>query len=112
MIETNRNKKISMFRGNTLAFAIKFRGLQSDLSAAYFTCRNKLKGDTLFQCSIGDGIEKVVGAEELTYRFRVAPEKTEDLDAPATYVYDVTIDVNGDRFTLITGPLSLIERVT
>lgn len=112
MIETNRNKKISMFRGNTLSFAIKFKGLLSDLSGAYFTCRDKLKGDTLFQCSFGDGIEKVDGAEQLTYRFRVAPEKTEDLNAPATYVYDITIDVNSDRFTLMAGPLCLIERVT
>ena len=112
MIETNRNKKISMFRGNTLSFAIRFKGLSSDLTDAYFTCRDKLKGDILFQASLGDGIEKVVGEEELTYRFRISPDKTEDLNAPSIYVYDVTIDVNGDRFTLLSGPLSLIERVT
>lgn len=112
MIETNRNKKISMFRGNTLSFAIKFKGLSSDLTDAYFTCRDKLKGTVLFQSSLGDGIEKVDGEEELTYRFRVSPEKTESLDAPNTYVYDVTIDVNDDRFTLLSGPLTLVERVT
>lgn len=112
MIETNRNKKISMFRGNTLSFAIKFKGLSSDLSGAYFTCRDKLKGEILFQSSLGDGIEKATDETELTYRFRIAPEKTEQLVSPGIYVYDVTIDVNNDRFTLITGPLCLMERVT
>lgn len=110
MLETNKNKKISMFRGDTLSFTLKIKGLEGrELTAAYFTCRDR--NETLiFQKSLGDGITKL-SADPLIYRVRVAPEDTED-QSPGMYKYDTEIHFDSDTYTILAGPLVLLKDET
>lgn len=113
MLETNRNKKISMFRGDTLSFGVGIDGVAvQDLSGAYFTCRKTPTSDIIFQKSIGDGITKVdPGEHVLSYKVRVAPEDTEDVNV-GTYVYDLEIEIGDDVFTILCGPLEILHDIT
>ena len=104
-----KDYNLEMIRGDTLSFAIKLSGLDQDLSSAKFSCKNSLKdSEYVFQKSLSDGITKV---EQGIYRVRVAPEDTENL-AIKSYIYDLEIGVNGDKFTIMRGSLTLIEDVT
>lgn len=102
--EVDRN--IQMIRGDTLAFGIVMDGLDTDISSAYFTVRSK--GVVVFQKSLNNGITK---EDTNTYKVRVAPADTKDLDT-GHYYYDLQIGVNSDIFTVLHGDLELIQDAT
>jgi len=108
-------KDIEFARGDTFPFTLTFEGLGQDLSTCYLTCRveKDRESEMLFQKSLDNGISKVTDIPELedTYRVRIAPEDTNDLDL-GQYYYDVEIGVNHDIYTVLRGKLKLTWEVT
>lgn len=104
---------IKMVRGDTLAFGVLIEGNTQELDTAFFSCKqNKDDDKYLFRKSLDDGISLVkTGEDSITYRVRVAPEDTEDLE-PGNYYYDLEIGLNDDIFTLLNGVLTLEHEVT
>lgn len=106
---TIQDTNLDMIRGDTLAFAVEIEGLDQDLESAYFSCKNSANDETyIFQKSLEDGITKVGTG---TYRVRVAPEDTVNLEAK-TYRYDLQIGLNGDIATVLKGTLKIVEDIT
>lgn len=103
---------ITIVRGNTLAFTFELTGLGQSLSAAYFSCKADLDAAAYaFQKTLGDGIEAGTGTAAGTYSVRVAPEDTASL-TPGRYYYDLTVEANDDRQTLMLGSLILVQGAT
>lgn len=103
-------ENVVMVRGDTMSFGLKVEfdeGVQN-LETAFFTCKSNFDDyDVIFKKSIGDGIE-IAGVDEksVTYRIRIAPNDTKNLD-PGNYYYDFQIGVNYDVFTLRRGILKI-----
>ena len=94
-------------KGDTFSCALIVEGLEQDLEEVLFTCRESLNdnAEVLFQVSLEDGISLVEYDEEndiRKYAIRVAPERTENLQAGA-YYYDEEVQVNNDVFTIMKG---------
>lgn len=63
-----KDTKLTMVRGDTLAFGVEIEGLDQDLATAYFSCKNDPNDDKyVFQKKLNDGISKV---ETGKYRVR------------------------------------------
>ncbi len=104
-----KETKLTMTRGDTLAFAVEIEGLNQDLDTAYFSCKLDPEDDAyIFQKSLTDGITKVSSGK---YRIRVAPEDTEDMDL-GFYYYDFEIGINSDIYTILKGKLEVTYDVT
>lgn len=103
-----KNKNITIVQGDTFAFGVEFQGLDQDLETAFFTCKDIDNETLIFQKSLADGISKV---EDEKYRVRIAPEDT-ITRAPGKYLYDFTIGVNSDNFTLMEGILTVTRSIT
>ena len=102
-------KNITYFRGRTLSFGFVIDGLTADLSTAFFSVKKNVEDEEyVLQKTLGDGIEKF---DDKTYKVRVAPEDTENVD-PGCYVYDLTIGVGNDVYTLMAGVLKLTATAT
>lgn len=101
------SNNIRHVKGDTFSCALVVEDLGQDLDAIAFTCRENINdnAETLFQCTLGDGISLVEYDEHKDirkYAIRVAPEKTENLQA-GTYYYDEEVQVNDDVFTIMKG---------
>ena len=101
---TNNIKHV---KGDTFSCALIVEDLGQDLDEIKFTCKESANDDaeTLFQCSLDDGISLVEYDEEKDirkYAVRVAPEKTKNLQS-GVYYYDEEIKVNSDVFTIMKG---------
>lgn len=106
---------LEMIRGDTLSFAfeVEFDEAPQKLQKADFTCKMSLDDDAnIFRKSIGSGINfaKQDGTK-LYYIVRVAPEDTKDLET-GMYYYDLSIELNGDVFTILDGALKIEGDVT
>lgn len=106
---------LEMIRGDTFSFAfeVEFDEAPQKLQKADFTCKMNLDDDAnIFRKSIGSGISfaKQDGTK-LYYIVRVAPEDTKDLEA-GLYYYDLSIEMNGDVFTILNGALKIEGDVT
>ena len=100
---------LAMIRGDTYAFGVEIEGLDQDLDTAYFSCKKRAGDENyVFQKTLDDGISKV---ETGTYRVRVAPADTKDIE-PGAYRYDLQIGVNGDIYTVLKGELNVTEDIT
>lgn len=102
---------ISMVRGDTLAFNFEVQGVTDsvDLDGASFTVKSdKNDIDTVFQLSLGDGIESLGDG---VYSVRARPDLTADLE-PNTYYYDLLIVIGYDKFTIMNGKLIIKKGVT
>lgn len=103
---------MKMVRGDTLSFGIEYSfdgETQQDLQECHFSCKKNADDENYaFQKSLGDGISKVSNGK---YRIRIAPEDTENLEV-GNYLYDLEIGLNGDKFTLLKGILTLEEDIT
>lgn len=110
-----RIENVELTRGDTLAFGVRvaFDEAPQELDSAFFTIRTE--DGVVVQKSLGDGIWlDSQGAEEIEgktyecmyYKVRVAPRDTEDLPL-GDYNYDFEINLNSDRFTLLSGRLRL-----
>lgn len=104
-VTTRQN--LQMYRGDTMSFAVSISGLDQDLDTAFFTCKDR-SGNVVFQKSLGDGITKESTG---VYRVRVAPSDTESV-ACGKYLYDLQIEANEDKFTVMKGVLQIDQDVT
>ena len=104
-----------MIRGDTFSFAfeVEFDEAPQKLEKADFTCKMNFDDDAnIFRKSLGSGITfaKQDGTK-LYYIVRVAPEDTKNTEA-GLYYYDLSIELNGDVFTILNGSLKIGEDVT
>lgn len=108
-------KKISIVRGDTLAFNFEVEVKSGDdyvpataLTSAYFTVKQNAGGSAVLQKSYGSGISKV---KDGLFAVRVAPSDTYNLNV-GTYVYDLEITVGTDTYTILEGEFELRQDVT
>lgn len=106
---------LEMIRGDTFSFAfeVEFDEDPQKLEKADFTCKaNFDDNDALFHKELEKGINfsKQEG-NKLYYIVRAAPEDTKNLEA-GMYYYDLSIELNGDVFTILNGSLKIEEDVT
>ena len=114
-MRTNFNmadENITMTKGDTLSFNVILKdqnGNAVSVDSAYFTCRKTFDSNPTFQKSLGSGISQSGGI--LTVR--IAPSDTSGSGVYAgNYMYDFQIGLNGDKFTLMKGVLSIEAEVT
>lgn len=107
------NENLRMVRGDTFSFTIEIDGLTSDLTSAYFSCKNNKDNSTYtFQKSLGDGIQKVFETDNSkSYQVTIEPEDTNEIDA-GNYYYDLQLEIDGDVFTPLIGVLNIIMDIT
>ena len=106
---------LEMIMGDTLSFAfeVEFDEAPQKLEKADFTCKENFDDDdVVFHKELEKGINfsKQDGAK-LYYIVRVAPDDTENLEA-GMYYYDLSIELNGDVFTILNGSLKIESDVT
>ena len=100
---------LTVTRGDSIAFGFEIQNMEGDLTNAFFSVKeNKDSVGILFQKSFGDGITKI---NSTTYRVRVAPEDTIDLEL-GNYYYDLVVNANGDIYTLLKGVMTIEFDVT
>lgn len=100
---------ITMVKGDTMEFTVRFDGLEEDLTAAVFTVRTAPTASAaILTKTLGSGITKV---ETGYYDVRVAPADTASV-AAGTYVYDLQVTVGSDVYTIIMGDLNILQDVT
>lgn len=106
---------LEMIRGDTLSFAfeVEFDEAPQKLEKADFSCKVNLDDDeALFHKELGNGIDfSKQDGNKLYYVVRIAPEDTENLEA-GMYYYDLSIEMNGDVFTILNGALKIEGDVT
>ena len=97
--------KLTMFRGDTLAFGFEIDGVTSLDTATFSAWINPEDDNSLiFEKDLSDGISVV---ETGKYRVRVAPADTEDVES-GRYVYKLRIGVNNDVGTPLHGTLIIL----
>lgn len=107
MIDT-KTVSLDVTRGDTFELTLETPEALGDLSSVYFTCRNRLSDQIIFQKSLGDGVVKVTDG---VYLIRVAPEDTANL-REQTYFYDLEIGYEDDFFTPIRGNFAVWSDAT
>lgn len=96
-------------RGDTICFNIKGRGINQNLSNAYFSVKaNKEDTAYTFQKALNDGITEV---EKGFYQVRIAPDETHNLEL-GTYFYDVQLQFGEDIITPMKGRFELAYDIT
>ena len=106
---------LEMIKGDTLSFAfeVEFDEAPQKLEKADFTCKaNFDDNEALFNKELGNGINfSKQDGTKLYYIVRVAPEDTKNIEA-GLYYYDLSIELNGDVFTILNGALKIESDVT
>lgn len=106
---------LEMIRGDTLSFAfeVEFDEDPQKLEKADFTCKANFDDeDVLFHKELEKGINfSKQERNKLFYIVRVAPEDTKNLET-GMYYYDLSIELNGDAFTILNGALKIESDVT
>ena len=98
-------ENIIMTRGDTVCFncfVFDKEGEPLDVDSAFFTVKERVSGEEIFQLSFDNGIIQ----EDGLITVRIAPEDTKDVPV-GLYFYDFQIKVNDDVFTLKKGTLTL-----
>lgn len=109
-------RDISMIRGDTMSFSFQLKGLGGQRPEDIkFTCKETIEDEEpLFTCYLNESITEISydpDKDLLTYRVRVRPYQTAELDLGRFY-YDLELKVNGDIITLMTGRFSLEPEIT
>lgn len=109
-------RDISMIRGDTMSFSFQLKGLEGQRPEDIkFTCKETIEdAEPLFTCYLNESITEISYDPEkdlLTYRVRVRPYQTAELDL-GRFFYDLELKVNGDIITLMTGRFSLEPEIT
>lgn len=100
---------IAMVRGDTLSFNLELEDFTEDLTGAYFTImESSLDLTPSVQKSLGNGIEKISTG---LYGVRMEPDDTKDLEV-GQYWYDLVIECNDDRLTVLRGVIELLQNFT
>ena len=106
---------LEMIKGDTLSFAfeVEFDEAPQKLEKADFTCKTNFDDDdVVFHKELEKGINFSKQERNKLYCVvRVAPEDTKDLEA-GMYYYDLSIELNGDVFTILNGALKIESDVT
>mgnify|MGYP007011212376 CR=1 FL=1 len=105
---------LEMIKGDTLSFAfeVEFDEAPQKLEKADFTCKANFDDDVLFCKELEKGINFAKQErDKLYYIVRVAPEDTKNLET-GMYYYDLSIELNGDVFTILNGALRIESDVT
>lgn len=96
-------------RGDTICFNIKGRGINQNLSNAYFSVKNsKDSYEYIFQEKLNNGIKEI---ELGHYQVRIAPNTTQNLEL-GTYFYDVQLEFGEDIITAMKGRFELTYDIT
>ena len=109
-------RDISMIRGDTMSFSFQLKGLGGQRPEDIkFTCKETIEDEEpLFTCYLNESITEISydpDKDLLTYRVRVRPYQTAELDLGRFY-YDLELKVNGDIITLMTGRFSIEPEIT
>ena len=106
---------LEMIRGDTLSFAfeVEFDEAPQKLEKADFTCKaNFDDDDVVFHKELEKGINfSKQERNKLLYIVRIAPEDTKNIET-GMYYYDLSIELNGDVFTILNGSLKIESDVT
>lgn len=107
-------KDIIHEKGTTYAFGIIVEDLGQELDGIYFTCRDSLNDDSevVFEKNLDNGITLTEYNEDddiRKYIIRIAPEDTAELQS-GTYYYGLSVEVNGDIFTVQKGKFILEQK--
>lgn len=97
-------------RGDTIAFAAKGKGIDKNLSNAYFSVKvNKSDTEYVIQKTLNAGIAEV---EKGLYTVEIRPEDTNDLEL-GVYWYDLQLDFgNNSIITPMKGMFELTYDIT
>lgn len=103
-------REITFTRGDTYIIGFEVKNLESELDAAYFTCREDKLRETpeLFQLTLEDGINYLGNNK---YQIVIASNLTANL-APGTYYYDLELAKDDSVKTALKGKLKLTWDVT
>ena len=106
---------LEMIKGDTLSFAfeVEFDEVPQKLEKADFTCKTNFDDDdVVFHKELEKGINfSKQERNKLFYIVRIAPEDTKNLET-GMYYYDLSIEINGDVFTILNGALKIESDVT
>lgn len=106
---------LEMIKGDTLSFAfeLEFDEAPQKLEKADFTCKTNFDDDVaVFHKELEKGIDfSKQDGTKLYYIVRVDPEDTKNIEA-GLYYYDLSIELNGDVFTILNGVLKIESDVT
>ena len=99
-----------MVRGDTEAFTVSIPDIEPEaLTGLTLTLRRSAGSDPIAaQVSLGDG---VTYEGDNTWMVRIAPEKTENLEA-GRYRYDLELRFGDDVLTALIGRMRLVQDVT
>ena len=104
-----------LIRGDTLSFAfeVEFDEAPQKLEKVDFTCKANFDDDgVVFHKELEKGINfSKQERNKLLYIVRIAPEDTKNLET-GMYYYDLSIEINGDVFTILNGALKIESDVT
>ena len=68
--------------------------------------------DFVVQKTLDSGVEKVdTDGDRCIYTFALYPEDTENLN-PGEYVYDIRVQINDSKFTVMRGSMTILPSVT
>ena len=106
---------LEMIRGDTLSFAfeVEFDEAPQKLEKADFTCKTDFDDDdVVFHKELEKGINfSKQERNKLFYIVRIEPEDTKNIET-GMYYYDLSIELNGDVFTILSGALKIESDVT
>ena len=106
---------LEMIKGDTLSFAfeVEFDEAPQKLEKADFTCKTNFDDDdVVFHKELEKGINfSKQERNKLFYIVRIAPEDTKNLET-GMYYYDLSIELNRDVFTILSGALKIESDVT
>lgn len=99
-----------MVRGDTEAFTVSIPDIEPEaLTGLTLTLRRSAGSDPIAaQVSLGDG---VTYEGDNVWMVRIAPEKTENLEA-GRYRYDLELRFGDDVYTALIGRMRIVQDVT
>ena len=115
MIDYKKENRITITKGDTIAWKIKFKNITEDLRSAYFTVKENPSDDALIQKSLGAGIAKIddrAYKNEKTYKLQLQAEDTLPLSADMQYLFDIKVAVGNVVKTILSGILVAKESIT
>lgn len=106
---------LDAIRGDTLSFAfeLEYDSDPQEVDMAHFSVKKNVEDSVpIIHKSLWGGIT-LAGTQDnsVYYVVRASPEDTEKL-AHGQYYYDVSIELNGDTFTILHGILKVENDIT
>lgn len=115
MIDYKRDNRITVTKGDTLAWKIKIKKISEDLRSAYFTIKENADDEAIIQKTLEAGISKIEDRaykNEKTYKLQLQAEDTLPLSADMQYLYDLKVAVGNVVKTIASGFFIVKESIT